>query len=293
MSAKIYLQRRIAMTELRKRMIQDMQLRGFAERTQESYIDSVKSLAKYYNRCPSTLNEEDLRRYFLYLVNERGAAPATVKIHLCGIKFFFEKTLKRKWSFFELAQAKKVKKLPVVLTREEVNTILGLVRSAVARVALTVIFVCGLRISEATNLQVADIDFGRKEVRVRHGKGGKGRYLPIPENALTILDSYLKLHNTTQWLFASKWKAGRPISDSTLQKAFKAALVESGIAKKASVHTLRHSYATCLLEEGNDLRTIQVLLGHKSPHTTSIYTHLTNKTNEKLRKTVGRLLDDK
>ena len=263
------------MTELRKRMIEDMQLHGYADRTMQSYTDAVRVLAKHYQCPPTQLTEEDIRKFFLHLINDRKSARSTVKIYLCGIKFFYETTLGRKWGIFDLLLPAKSRKLPTVLSKEEVGTILGLVRNAAIKTVLTVIYACGLRLSEGASLTVSDIDGKRMQLRVL-GKGGKERYVPLPEKTLDLLRSYWLVQRPQHWLFTNKKKDG-PIGYSTIQKAFKAALKESGIRKKASVHTLRHSYATLLLEDKIDLRYIQMLLGHKSPNTTSIYTTLPGK----------------
>jgi integrase/recombinase XerD len=278
------------MTELRKRMIEDMQLHGYAERTQKSYADAVKGLANHYQCSPDQLDEEDIRRFFLHLIKERRSSPSTVKIYLSGIKFFYEKTLKREWKFFELACPRKIRKLPVVLTSDEVQTILDLVRNPVPRVALTMIYSCGLRLSEGVNLLVSDIDSKRMQLRIR-GKGSKERYVPLPEKTIELLRSYWKLLRPTYWLFPSKKKDG-PVSSSMLQRAFRDALSKSEINKAASIHTLRHSYATYLLEEAVDLRVIQELLGHSSPVTTAIYTHLTQKSLDTLSIALSNLLPD-
>jgi site-specific recombinase XerD len=263
------------MTDLKKRMMEDMQLRGYAERTRKSYADAVSGLAKHYKCPPDKLSEDDIRNFFLHVINDRKAARGTLKIYLCGIKFFYEKTLGRKWKFFDLAMPAKGKKLPTVLSRQEVDTILGLVRSAAIRVILTVIYVCGLRLNEAVSLTVNDIDSKRMQVRVR-GKGNKDRDVPLPEKTLELLRSYWLVHCPQDWLFPAKRK-DQAIGHSTVQKAFKAALRQSGIRKNASVHSLRHSYATHLLEDGVDFRFIKILVWHKSPKTTSIYTHNTKR----------------
>ena len=278
------------MTELRKRMIEDMQLHGYADRTMQSYADAVRVLAKHYQCPPTQLTEEDIRKFFLHLINDRKSARSTVKIYLCGIKFFYETTLGRKWGIFDLLLPAKSRKLPTVLSKEEVGTILGLVRNAAIKTVLTVIYACGLRLSEGTSLTVSDIDGKRMQLRVL-GKGGKERYVPLPEKTLDLLRSYWLVQRPQHWLFTNKKKDG-PIGYSTIQKAFKAALKESGIHKKASVHTLRHSYATLLLEDKIDLRYIQMLLGHKSPNTTSIYTHLTRKGENLVKDAINRLMTD-
>lgn len=280
------------MSELRRKMTEDMQLRGFSERTQRSYLDAVKGLAKFYHRSPDNLSEEEIRDFFLHLINERGAARSTVTIYLCGIKFFYEKTLERQWAVFHLIRPKKRVKLPVVLTLEEVRHLLSLVVNPLARTALRMIYSCGLRLSEGIHLQVEDIDSKRMLVRVRNGKGGKDRYVPLPEKTLEHLRTYwATLRPPRPWLFPAR-NARQPLSPTSLQKTFKAVVRQSGIEKDASIHTLRHSYATCLLENGIDLRCIQEILGHKSAQTTSIYTHLTNKTVDRLHATVNYLMND-
>ena len=177
-----------------------MQLRGYAERTRKSYADAVSGLAKHYQCPPDQLSEDDIRKFFLHIINDRKAARGTLKIYLCGIKFFYEKTLGRKWKFFDLAMPAKGKKLPTVLSRQEVDTILGLVRSAAIRVILTVIYVCGLRLNEAVSLTVNDIDSKRMQIRVC-GKGNKDRYVPLPEKTLELLRSYWLVHRPQHWIF--------------------------------------------------------------------------------------------
>jgi integrase/recombinase XerD len=282
----------MAMSELRRKMTEDMQLRGLSEKTREAYVAAVAGVAKFYNRSPDRLSEEEIRNFFLHLINERKAARSTVTIYLCGIKFFYEKTLGRKWVVFELIRPKKRLKLPVVLALEEVRRLLTLVRNPVARMALRMIYSCGLRLSEGIHLQVEDIDSQRMLVRVRNGKGGKDRDVPLPEKILEHLRAYWAAFRPPRpWLFPAKNKKG-PLSDTSLQKTFKAAVRESGIGKDVSIHSLRHSYATSLLENGVDLRVIQQILGHKSPNTTSIYTHLTKKTVDRLHATVNYLMNE-
>lgn len=279
------------MTELRRRMIQDMQLHGFAPKTQQCYIAAVKGLANHYGRSPDLLCEEDIRNFFLHLVNERKAARSTVTIYLSGIKFFFEKTLQRTWPVFKLLKPAKSKKLPVVLSPEEVRTVLSLVRSPVQEMALTMIYACGLRLSEGAHLKIGDIDTERMLVWVRHGKGGKDRSVPLPKRTLEMLRHYWRNGQPRSWLFPSRRTNG-PISLSSLQRTFRDVVRQSGIVKSASVHTLRHSYATHLLERGVDLRVIQSLLGHTSPNTTAIYTHLTENVVGRLALSLNSLMDD-
>lgn len=279
------------MTELRQRMIQDMQLHGFSPKTQKCYVSAVKGLAKHYGSSPDLLSEEDIRNFFLHLINEKKAARSTVTIYLSGIKFFFEKTLQRPWPVFKVVKPAKRKKLPVVLTPVEIRTMLELVRSPVQEMALTLIYACGLRLSEGTHMRTEDVDTERMLVWVRNGKGGKDRCVPLPGLILELLHYYWRKGRPQPWLFPSRRNDG-PISQSSLQRTFRDALQQSGINKKASVHTLRHSYATHLLERSVDLRIIQRLLGHTSLKTTSVYTHLTGKIIERLNSGLNALMAD-
>src|SRR5438552_10805225 len=270
------------MTELRQRMIESLQLRGMSERTQEAYVRAVRQLAQHYHKSPDLVTEEELRQYFLYIKNVKKYSRPTTTIALCGIKFFVEWTLGRKWTLFELVRPPREKKLPTILSTEEVRKILSLIRLPRYRVCLTTIYSCGLRLQEGTHVQVADIDSARLVLHVRHGKGGKDRYVPLPERTLEMLREYWKTHRNRVWLFPSEGKdhvdlakATELMHKSSVQDAFRAGLKGSGIHKRASVHTLRHSWATHLLEAGVNLRLIQEYLGHSSPATTSVYTHLT------------------
>ena len=278
------------MTELRRRMMEDLALAGYSPKTQRSYLDAVRKLAKHYMRSPDLLSEEEVRQFFLYLINRRKAAKSTVTIYLCGIKFFFEKTLGRLWPVFDLVRPKRSKKLPVVLSREEVRAILKRIKHPVIRMALTAMYACGLRISEAARLTVRDIDGDRHQLWVRCGKGGKDRAIPLPDHVLKLLRSHYKNHgNDGTWLFPQK--QGH-IGTDILQDAFKLALHETGIKKSATPHTLRHSYATHLLENGEDITTLQRILGHADISTTKIYLHLTSRISERLGKNLNELMSD-
>ena len=279
------------MTELRRRMLEDMQLRGYSKNTQHHYMASVRVLAKYYNRPPDQLSEHDIRNFFLYLIKERRVSQSTIKVYLCGIKFFFERTLKRKWPVFDLIRASKREKLPVVLSTEEVRKILSLVNIIRNRMCLITIYSCGLRISEGTSLKVNDIDSKRMLVRIQMGKGSKDRYVPLPGRTLELLREYWLIKRSRSWLFPAINGLAH-ISNSAIAICFKKVLWASGISKPASVHTLRHSYATHLLENGVDLQVIQRILGHKSPKTTTIYTHLTQKTIKLLHNSIDNLMSD-
>lgn len=277
------------MTELRRRMIEAMQLHGYSPKTQQCYVAAVKDLAKYHRKSPHLLGEEEIRQYFLYLINEKKASRSSVTIHLSGIKFFYEKTLGRQWLILDLVRPAKRKKLPVVLSHQEVSTTLAQLRRPVVRMALTLTYACGLRVSETVGLKVADIDSQRMLLWVRDGKGGKDRCCPLAVKTLELLRDYWRQSRPEPLLFPGR-DGQQSISVSALQRAFKEALGKSGIQKSASVHTLRHSYATHLLESGIDLRVIQEILGHISPKTTCIYTHLTDKLLSNLQRGVNELM---
>lgn len=287
------------MTPLRQRMIEDMQLRGLSPKTQQAYVRTVRQLAEYYGQSPDQITEEELRQYFLYLKNEKQVSRSTCTVALCGIKFLYEHTLQRTWPTLSLVRSPREKKLPVVLSREEVHRILSRLYLKHHRVCLSTIYSCGLRITEGVSLQVADIDSSRRLLHIRGGKGGKDRYVPLPQRTLGLLRQLWTTHRHPTLLFpASLSKRGprvtraKTITPRSVQRAFKVALAESKVNKPATVHTLRHSYSTHLLEAGVDLRIIQTYLGHRSPATTAIYTHLTDKSKERTAVTIDQLMND-
>ncbi len=286
------------MTPLRQRMLEDMQLRGFAERTQESYLRAVEQLAKHYRKSPELLTEEELRQYFLYLRNEKRASRSGCTIALCAIKFLYERTLKRPWAILDFVRPPQSKQLPTVLSVEEVRLVLSHVRQPYLRICLNTIYGCGLRLQEGLSLHVGDIDSARMMLHVHQGKGAKDRYVPLPDRTLQELRHHWRQHRHPVWLFPRKPEAGQawssvklPIPDSTLQKAFAEAVKSSGIPKPATIHTLRHSWATHLLENGVNLRFIQLWLGHSSLQTTTLYTHLTRSGEVRVTEVLNRLLE--
>jgi len=289
-----------AMSPLQQRMLEDMQLRGLSARTQEAYARAVWQLAAHYHRRPEQLSDEDLRQYFLYLANEKKIARPTATIALCGIKFFYEQTLKQPWPTLRFVRPPREWKLPVVLSRKEVRRLLREVRIPVYRACLATIYACGLRLLEGTRLQVPDVDSARMFLHI-HGKSKKDRYVPLPAPTLQLLRAHWRTHRSPLWLFPAPTRHGLahslahdggPVTRSSLQSAFRRALQRSGIAKRAHVHTLRHSYATHLLEAGFNLRVIQDHLGHRSPRTTAIYTHLTREVRAALTEPLNQLMED-
>jgi len=270
-------------------MIEDMCLRHFAPTTRAAYVSAVSALAKYYGRSPDLLTEEEVRKYFVYLVEERKLSPSTIRVHLSGIRFFFEVTLGREWRVFDLVQPKRGRKLPVVLSRDEVRRLIETVRNLKYRIMLLCAYLCGLRLGEILSLRLTSIDGERMQLHV-FGKGRKERYVPLPKRLLDLMREYWLKEKPSDWLFPSTahWRAGQPIHRCSLGRVISSAAKEAGIRKHVTVHTFRHCYATHLLECGVDLRVIQEMLGHKSPETTAIYTHLTDKTLDRL----SRALDE-
>ena len=287
------------MTPLRQRMLEDMQLRGLSARTQECYVAAVRQLAEHYRRSPAQITEEDLRQYFLYLANDKKVARATATIALCGIRFFFEHTLQRDWTTLRFVRPRRDKKLPVVLSRDEVRRILHAVRNPIYRACLTTIYAGGLRLLEGARLQVTQVDGARLHLHI-HGKGAKDRYVPLAAPTLALLRAHWRTHRSPAWLFLAPPRRGvragtpvtpGPVTRSSLQSAFARARKAAGVPKRASIHTLRHSFATHLLEAGVNLRIIQEVLGHGSARTTQIYTHLTQEVRATLTDPLTHLVD--
>ncbi len=287
------------MTPLRQRMIEDLQLKGYSDSTQSLYVSAVRQLCDHFNKSPAKITEDDLREYFLYGKNVKKWARSTSTVALCGIKFFYENTIKRPWPTLLFIRPGHEKKLPVVLSRDEVHKLLHSIRLLRYRVCLTAIYSCGLRLSEGTHLKVEDIDSDRGLISVRQSKGNKDRNVPLPQKTLKLLREQWKSHRNKVWIFPSAGHgcknmafATTPISKSGVQSAFRSALKTAGINKKATVHTMRHSWATHLLEAGINLRLIQAYLGHKTPATTSVYTHLTEKAKTVAAKTINEMMDE-
>ncbi len=287
------------MSELRQKMIECLQLRGLSERTQEAYVRAVRQLSEHYHKSPDLITEEELRQYFLHLKNIKRYSRNTMTIAICGVRFFYQHALNREWAIFGIVRPAPEKKLPVILSVEEVRKVLSRIRLPRYRVCLSLIYSCGLRLQEGTNLRVADIDSGRMMIHVRHGKGAKDRYVPLPQRTLELLRDYWKTHRHPGLLFPAEGRnhgklaqAIEPMSKRSVQQAFRAALKDSRLNKRASVHTLRHSWATHLLEAGVNLRLIQEWLGHSSPATTSVYTHLTAKAEQLGAQAIDQLMSD-
>jgi len=277
------------MKNLKQRMIEDMKLRGLAPTTQHRYLHTITALAEHYHRQLDELTQEQIRDYLLYLIESKRCARSTFNVDLCAIKFLYQKTLGRDWSLLQLKCSKTSKRLPIVLSRDEVWSLLDLVRRPKARMSLTLMYTCGLRVSEAVNLRLRDIDSKRMVVWVRNAKGYKDRSVPLPTQTLAQLRAYWLQHRPKIWLFPSE-QGVSTITINCVQRCLKATLRQSHVHKNVSCHTLRHSYATHLLEAGVHLRVIQALLGHKRITTTFIYMHLTQGTMVNVQKKINELM---
>ena len=262
------------MTPLRERMIQDMRLRNYSPKTIKTYVRSVRDFAQFFDESPDKLGIEHVRGYQVYLVEQKRVSWSHFNTTVCGLRFFYGTTLDRKEIIQRIPYAKRPKTLPTVLSREEVLRIFRCIPEHIYRVILMTTYSAGLRLSEVIRLRVEDIDSERKLIRVRHGKGRKDRYVPLSEVLLEVLRGYWKIARPEDWLFPGK-KPGHYLSGRTVQRALARAVKAASIRKRVSMHTMRHSFATHLLEAGTDIRTIQKLLGHKRLETTAIYTHVT------------------
>lgn len=271
------------MTPLRQQMIEEMQLRGLAETTQKNYVHTIRRLAAYYDRSPDQITDEEVRSYYLYLRNEKQLAWSSLQVTIQALRFFYEQTLKRKLPTLDILRAQRGQTVPVVLSIAEVQAIFSELKQPHYRVCLSTIYACGLRVSEGAGLCVAEIDSARMQLHLRARKGNKDRRVPLAPQILSQLRRFWSEHRDPVWLFPprDRWhyqaNASQPMSDRGVQVAFKLALEASGIHKAATVHTLRHSWATHLLEAGVNLRLIQSWLGHSSLRTTAHYTHMTQK----------------
>lgn len=275
------------MTPLRQRMLEDMQLKGLAPGTQYAYVRYVQQLAEFIGTSPDQATDEDFRQFFLAMHKVRGLSRSSATVAIAAFKFLFEVTLQRPWPRLDLFRPRPTQTLPVVLSVDEVWRILDHVHLPTYYACLATIYTCGLRISEGVNLQVSWIDSARMQLQVRGGKGMKDRYIPLPPRTLTLLRRQWRTHRNPVWLFPAGIRSGmsprtatRPVRACAVRRAFQQARAEAGVHKDACVHTLRHSWATHLLESGVSLRVIQLWLGHRSPSTTAIYTHLTRRAEE-------------
>lgn len=254
-------------------MLAELQLKGITPRTQKSYLREVRNFAKYFGMSPEHLGKKEVRKYLLYLLNERNLSEGSFRFYVSALKFLYKTTLKRDWVVKDIRYPKRKKKLPVVLDLSEVEALFSVTTNLKHRAMLMITYCSGLRISEAASLRITDIDSKRMMVRIRQGKGGKDRYSILSRTALECLRMYWRKYHPKHWLFEGRDKKEH-ISASTIRAVFSSAKKRAGITKPVCVHTLRHSFATHLVEAGTSLHHVQLLLGHRSPTTTTVYLHV-------------------
>ena len=261
------------MTRLRRRMLEDMRIRNLSENTQKRYLSHVAAFAKHFGKSPEQLGLEDVRTYQLYLIQEKSLSASSLNVTVCALRFLYGVTLGRKWDIERIPLSRRERKLPVVLSPSEVAQFFQAIRSVKHRTILMTAYAAGLRVSEVSRLKVSDIDSRRMTIRVEQGKFRKDRYVMLSSKLLDVLRKYWRDARPRNWLFPGR-ETDRPVSPTTVRQVCREACLACGLAKRVTPHTLRHSFATHLLEAGSDLRTIQVLLGHKSPASTARYTHI-------------------
>jgi integrase/recombinase XerD len=274
-------------TPLREQMRAELQLAGLADRTQEAYLRAVRHLAQHFGCPPDQLTEPQLREYFLYVKNEKRWSPSSLRIAFFGIRFFYRHLAPREWSTLKKLQIPRSRTLPDVLSRDEVHRIIAATRTPHNRTFFWSVYSLGLRLTEALHLQLSDIDGARRLVHIHRGKGARDRYVPLPSSTLQMLRDYWRTHRHPRWIFPALGRnqknaatAALPMPKNSVQGALRRVVRQLGLKKKISVHTLRHSYATHLLEAGVNLRQIQQYLGHRSLTTTTLYLHLTSHGQE-------------
>jgi site-specific recombinase XerD len=270
------------MGKLHDQMKEDLLLKAYSPHTMRNYLRCARHFAAYYMRSPEEMGEQEVRGFLLHLLRDRKASPATLDMYVNALKFLYNVTLKRPEAVQGLAHPKRPKTLPVILSPEEVLRIFGGIRSVKHKAIMATAYAAGLRISEVCGLRIADIDSQRRRIHVRAGKGKKDRYVMLGESLLDLLRQYYrKARPQGEYLFPG-YKPHRPICTTAVRQVLRKVIQETGLAKKVTMHTLRHCFATHLLERGTDLRILQVLLGHSSIRTTLRYTHITDPLVQKL-----------
>lgn len=282
--------------QLYDRMGEDLHLGGMSERTYAGYLRAVRQLADYCKAAPDKITENQLRQYFLFLKNEKQFAYGSMRVAFSGIKFFYTRTCKRDWQTLAQMKLQNVKSLPEVLTIRQVHQIVDAATTPRISVYFWTVYSLGLRLQEGLNLQVGDIDGDRMMVHVHRGKGAKDRYVPLPSSTLDLLRLYWVTHRHQRLIFPADGRnhqgistAANPMSMTAVQGAMKKITKQLDFGKKISIHTLRHSYGTHLLEAGISLRAIQEFMGHSSLQTTMVYLHLTETATVDARKVIEKL----
>ena len=270
------------METYREQMQWDMVLRNLSEKTQVMYHAAARDLEKYFNKPPDQLNESDVKSFLLSIVQVRKLSQSSLKINYSALRFLYETTLGKGWVIDKIPYPKTTKSIPKVLSKGEIHTIFEATVTLKQKAMLMVMYSAGLRISETARLKISNIDSNRMLLRVDQGKGKKDRYTLLSTVALETLRAYWKEYRPKNWLFPKDNESENPVHIDTIRTVFKRAKIAAGITKPASCHTLRHSFATHLLEAGADLHHIQLLLGHSSIRTTTIYLHVSNKALAKI-----------
>lgn len=268
------------MTHCRRIMLEELQRRNFAPTTVRSYLYAVERFARHFKCRPDRLNQTHLRSYQAYLLCTGQLTPRTVRLHVAALRFFFVKTLKRRYLLDDTPYPKAPRRLPTILSVEEMARLIDAADGLYHRTMLMVLYSTGMRSAELLQLQVADIDSRRMLIHIQHGKGGRDRYVPLSPTLLATLRVYYRWMRPQTWLFPGtvhNWRADKPITKRVLWNAVVIAAERAGLRKRVSPHLIRHSYATHLLESGADLRTIQLLLGHVEVRHTVLYLHLSQK----------------
>jgi integrase/recombinase XerD len=270
------------MSSLRQRMIEDLRVRNYSQNTINVYIRCIASYASHFGKSPDALGPEHVRDYQLFLVKSKRASWALFNQTVCALRFFYEVTLGRRESVEHIAYPRREKKLPVVLSVGELRAFFQAVENLKHRTILMTMYAAGLRVSEATNLCVSDIDSERMLVRIRQAKGRRDRYVPLSSALLTVFREYWTVYKPKSWLFPGR-PSDRPLSTRVVQMACSQARRKAGLSKPVTTHTMRHCFATHLLEAGTDLPTIQLLLGHRSLSSTATYLHVSTRALEPTR----------
>ena len=293
--------RKCIKTEWYTRTVKMLQLAGKSEATQRMYARSVRQLIEFYNKEPTEITEKELEEYFLHRRNVDKWSPATLKVSYAGLKFFYQNILIKDWHILKILKAQPEKRLPCILSREEVYDVLSKVKKFHNYTFFFTVYSLGLRLQEGLNLQVTDIDSKRMQVHIHRGKGAKDRYIPLPEDTLKLLRKYWKMHKHSTLLFPGYGKGGLgrhtakcPMDPRGVQRALRAARFDAGIIKRhITVHTLRHASATHMLDEGINIKYIQQFLGHSCLDTTLIYLHLTKKGKEDAYEIINKIMREK
>jgi integrase/recombinase XerD len=266
-------------TQLRKRMLEELQRRNYSQRTIESYLHAVEDFARHFGKSPDQLNQEHIRQYQLHLIQDRKFATNTIVARIAALRFFFVKTLRRPYQREDLPSPKRPQRLPTVLSQQEVGRLIDSADSLFHYAILMTLYSTGLRRAELCQLRVSDIDSPRMVIHVHKGKGNRDRDVPLSPKLLETLRAYWRWKKPQTWLFPSRGQADAetPITVKTVYFAVRQAAKRAGLQKRISPHTLRHSWATHLLENGADLRTIQILLGHADLEHTTVYLHMSQR----------------